>query len=91
MRSFKTANKARTQKRAKLETNTEISDSELRLMSKAEVLERTGLTFVSIWRQMREGRFPAARCLGGKSVWIESEVAAWMRALPLREYKQEVA
>ena len=33
------------------------------------------------------GKFPAARSLGGKSVWVEAEVEAWIKALPLRKYK----
>ena len=90
MPSLEAANKARRQKKPELATNTEITDSELRLLSKAEVLDRTGVTFVSIWRWMQHGKFPAARSVGGKSVWIEAEVAAWMHSLPLRKYKEPV-
>ena len=83
------ANRARKFKNPPLPTTTEVTDSQIRILSKAEVIERVGLTFVSIWRQMREGKFPPARSVGGKSVWIEAEIEAWIKALPLRQYKKE--
>jgi predicted DNA-binding transcriptional regulator AlpA len=60
-----------------------------RLLSKLEVLDRVALSFPTIWKLMREGKFPAARELGksGKSFWLESEIEAWIAALPVREYK----
>jgi predicted DNA-binding transcriptional regulator AlpA len=38
---------------------------------------------------MQQGRFPRARVIGGKSVWIESEVDDFITALPLRQYKDD--
>jgi predicted DNA-binding transcriptional regulator AlpA len=38
---------------------------------------------------MQQGRFPRARVIGGKSVWIESEVDEFLAALPLRQYKHD--
>ena len=38
-----------------------------RLVMKGEVLERTGLSFPTIWTMMRKGAFPRARVVGGKS------------------------
>jgi predicted DNA-binding transcriptional regulator AlpA len=37
---------------------------------------------------MKRGKFPLPRVLGvgGKNIWLESEVDAWLSALPLREY-----
>lgn len=61
--------------------------ADVRLLSKAEVLERVGLTFPSVWRMMREGRFPAARTLGNKPAWVESEITAFIEKLPVRRYK----
>jgi predicted DNA-binding transcriptional regulator AlpA len=58
----------------------------VRLISKAEVCDKVGKTFPTIWLWMRQGRFPRARDLGGKPAWIESEVEAWITGLPKREY-----
>jgi len=63
----------------------------LRLISKAELLERIGVTFPTIWQWMRDGKFPRSRELGGKACWIESEVEAWINALPKRRYKGDRA
>jgi len=89
MSKLKAANAARKVSPPNPKSKSRISDdSEVRLLSKTEVLERVGgITFVTIWGWMREGKFPAARSLGGKSVWVEAEVEAWIKALPLRKYK----
>jgi prophage regulatory protein len=63
------------------------AESAVRLISKPEVLDRVGVTFPTIWKWMREGKFPRSRQLGGKSCWIESEVEAWINALPVRRLK----
>jgi predicted DNA-binding transcriptional regulator AlpA len=62
-------------------------EAEVRLLSKPEVLGRVALTFPTIWKLMREGKFPRGRVLGGKTVWLESEIGAWIAALPERRYK----
>ena len=36
---------------------------------------------------MRAGTFPRSRVVGGKSMWLSTEVDAWMSALPLRPLK----
>lgn len=44
-----------------------------------EVLDRTGLSSVTIWRKERAGVFPARVRLGPNAVaWRESEVNEWM-------------
>ena len=58
-----------------------------RLMSKAEVLAITGVTFPTIWSWMRNGTFPRSRVVGGKSMWRSDEVDAWLGALPIRKLK----
>ena len=62
----------------------------LRLLSRKEVCERVGVSYPTIWEWARTGRFPKARVLnGGKLGWIESEVEAWILALPLQELKPD--
>jgi predicted DNA-binding transcriptional regulator AlpA len=62
----------------------------IRLISKSELLKRVPLSFPTIWKMMQQGGFPRARVIGGKSVWIESEVDDFLAALPLRQYKGDV-
>jgi prophage regulatory protein len=58
-----------------------------KLISKAEVVERIGVSFPTIWAWMRAGKFPRARELRGRPAWIENEVEKWIRARPLIKYK----
>ena len=54
------------------------------LLDKKQVINRVGVSFPTIWKWMRAGKFPRARTVGDlKSVWLENEVEAWMSALPL--------
>jgi hypothetical protein len=36
---------------------------------------------------MRAGTFPRSRVVGGKSMWLSSEIEAWLAALPVRQLK----
>jgi predicted DNA-binding transcriptional regulator AlpA len=36
---------------------------------------------------MRAGTFPRSRVAGGKSMWLSTEIEAWMSALPVRVLK----
>ena len=59
-----------------------------RLIAKREVLELVGVSYPTLWEWQRQGIFPRARQLGiNKSVWLESEVRAWINALPRRPIK----
>jgi predicted DNA-binding transcriptional regulator AlpA len=60
---------------------------EARLLSKAEVLERVGRTYPTIWLWERQGKFPRARNLAGRPAWLESEIEDWINALPVRRLK----
>lgn len=54
-----------------------------RLLSLKEVKERTGISSTTLWRWQREGAFPARRRVNGyKIAWLESEIEAWIKALP---------
>jgi prophage regulatory protein len=58
-----------------------------RLLTKDEVLAVTGVTFPSLWQWMREGRFPRGRIVGGRSMWLSSDIDAWIAALKVRPLK----
>jgi prophage regulatory protein len=45
-----------------------------------ELRQRIPLGRTTIWRMMREGRFPQSRRIGKMAVaWLESEVEDWMK------------
>ena len=61
----------------------------VRLMDKHEILAITGTTYPTVWAWMRATppKFPRSRVMGGKSVWLSTEVEAWIAALPRRPLK----
>jgi prophage regulatory protein len=62
--------------------------AELVFLSKAQVLKKVPVTAPTLWAWVRAGKFPKPRALGpNKTVWVEAEVDAWMRAQPTRNYK----
>ena len=58
-----------------------------RLMSKPEVVTATSTSYPTIWAWMRAGKFPRSRVVGGRSMWLASEVNAWLAGLPRRPLK----
>jgi prophage regulatory protein len=64
--------------------NTLANESEIkprRLISIQEVLYRTGLSRTAVYQRMGDGLFPAPIELGRNSVWLESDIDAWIDAL----------
>ena len=59
----------------------------IRLLDKAEVLAIANVSFPTVWAWMRAGTFPRSRVAGGKSVWLSSEIEAWIAGLPVRRLK----
>jgi predicted DNA-binding transcriptional regulator AlpA len=57
------------------------------LLTKPDVLAITKVTFPTIWVWMRAGKFPRSRIVGGKSMWLSSEVDAWLAGLQVRPLK----
>lgn len=62
-------------------------EKEPRLLTKKQVCARVCLTYPTIWKWMREGRFPRSRNVGGKAYWLEGEISAWILALPRKHLK----
>jgi predicted DNA-binding transcriptional regulator AlpA len=52
------------------------------LLSKREVLAIANVSYPTLWSWMRQGTFPRSRVVGGKSMWVSTEIEAWMAALP---------
>ena len=61
-----------------------------RFIFKPEVLDRVGVSYVSIWQWMRQGKFPRTREVGpGRVAWLESEIDEWFASRPVRRLKNE--
>jgi predicted DNA-binding transcriptional regulator AlpA len=58
-----------------------------RLLSKPEVMAIANVSFVTLWAWMRTGKFPRSRIVGGKSMWLSTDVERWLAGLPLRPLK----
>jgi prophage regulatory protein len=59
-----------------------LEPSKVRLLSKPEIVDRTNLSYPTIWQKMRAGTFPRSRIVGGKVMWLESEFDSWVKDLP---------
>jgi predicted DNA-binding transcriptional regulator AlpA len=57
------------------------------LLGKRQVLAIANVTFPTIWAWMRAGTFPRARVVGAKSMWLSSDIEAWLASLPVRALK----
>jgi predicted DNA-binding transcriptional regulator AlpA len=57
------------------------------LLSRHEVVALSGFTYPWLWQMMRRGQFPRSRVVGGKSMWLSTEVETWLAALPVRQLK----
>lgn len=58
-----------------------MSETLLRL---PEVASQVKLSRAAIYRRIRDGQFPRPRALGPGCVrWVQSEIDAWVDALPL--------
>ena len=58
-----------------------------RLRTKAEVLEIARVSYVTLWSWMRSGKFPRSRVVGGKSMWLSTEIDQWLSDLSVRRLK----
>ncbi len=60
---------------------------EIQMLRAPDVMARTGLSRVTIWRRVRAGTFPPPIELGANSVgWPASEITAWLESRKRRTY-----
>jgi predicted DNA-binding transcriptional regulator AlpA len=57
------------------------------LLDKREIVAITGVSFPTIWDWMRQGKFPRAHIVVGKSKWHAADIAGWLSGLPPRPLK----
>ena len=59
------------------------SANSITFLREPSVLSRLGVSSATLWRWVRDGRFPRARRLGPNSVaWVASDVDAWLATRP---------
>ena len=61
----------------------------VRLLSKRQVLDVVGCSAPTLWAWMRADppKFPRARTVVGRSMWVEAEVRDWLESLPPSQLK----
>ena len=59
------------------------------LLSKRQVLAIANVSYPTLWSWMRQGKFPRSRVVGAKSVWLSTDIEAWLATLPFRKLKGE--
>jgi prophage regulatory protein len=52
---------------------------ENRLIRLPEVMRRVGMARPTVYRAIKEGRFPEPVKVGSASMWVEREIEAWIR------------
>jgi predicted DNA-binding transcriptional regulator AlpA len=63
----------------------------IRLLSRPEVLAVVNVSYPALWKWMRDGKFPRARVVGTKRMWLSTEVAAWLTSLPPSRFKSDAS
>ena len=59
-----------------------------RLLTREEVLKLTGgFSYSTIWKWMRDNRFPRSLLISGRVRWLESEIRTWRATLPRQKLK----
>ena len=61
-----------------------------RMLKAPAVMERVGLSRVTLWRRVKEGTFPEPVELGPNSIgWPESAITAWLASRKRRTYRAD--
>ena len=59
----------------------------VRLLDKHEVTAIANCSYPTVWAWMRAGTFPRSRIVGGKSMWLSTDIDEWIAQLPVRRLK----
>jgi predicted DNA-binding transcriptional regulator AlpA len=57
------------------------------LLSRHEVVALSGFSYPTLWKHIRAGLFPRGRRCFGKTMWLRSEIEAWIAGLPPQQLK----
>jgi predicted DNA-binding transcriptional regulator AlpA len=59
----------------------------VRLLDKHEVCAIANVTYPTLWAWMRKSTFPRSRIVGEKSMWLSTDIDAWLAGLQVRPLK----
>jgi predicted DNA-binding transcriptional regulator AlpA len=62
---------------------------QVRLLNRHAVCAIVGCSYPKLWILMREGAFPRSRIVGGRSMWISTEIDNWIAGLQIRPLKDD--
>jgi len=80
LREMQTAERPDAPQRQPVAGPTSVGPQLLRLDA---VIRRVGLSRSTVWKLIRDGKFPAPRRLGPRSVaWLVSDIESWIRTRP---------
>jgi predicted DNA-binding transcriptional regulator AlpA len=68
-----------------------LSQLAVRLMNRHEVCALANVSYPCLWVWMRDGKFPRSRIVGGRSMWLSTEIDAWLQELVVRPLKGDPA
>ena len=57
---------------------------------KKEVTRSVALSFPTIWSLMRKGEFPQSFAVSGRTMWLASEIDAWILSRPRRQVRRGI-
>jgi prophage regulatory protein len=63
---------------------TDASLKPVRMIDRHEVMRRVPFTYPTLWKWMRDGKFPRSLNTGGKVCWKESDIDDWINSRPLQ-------
>jgi predicted DNA-binding transcriptional regulator AlpA len=61
-----------------------------RLIDRNELMRIIPVTYPTIWKWMREDKFPRSKNCGGKIVWLESDIEDWIKSRPAQPLKGDL-
>jgi predicted DNA-binding transcriptional regulator AlpA len=59
------------------------------LLDRHQIVALTGVSYPSLWKMACRGAFPKGRTLSYKTVWLKSEIDAWIAALPVSPIREQ--
>jgi predicted DNA-binding transcriptional regulator AlpA len=55
-----------------------VTISESGVIDRHELMCKVARSYAKIWQLMRDGKFPRGRAVGQRTLWLESEIDAWI-------------
>ncbi len=64
---------------------------DMKILRRAEVMERIGVSNITLWRWIQAKKFPAPLELGANTIgWLESDIDDWITSRVRRIYEKGI-